>query len=60
MTTNKLTVENLLDGQWYTLVDLAEELQRWGKEKVSYRLWEERLWVKYSQEQILEILEKIS
>ena len=60
MTTNELTVKNLLDGQWYTLVDLVEELQRWGKEKVSYRLWEERLWVKYSQQQILEILEKIS
>ena len=60
MTTNKMTVENLLDGQWYTIADLTEELQRWGKEKLSYRLWDERLHGKFSQEEILEILEKIS
>ena len=53
MTSNKLTVNNLLDGQWYTLADLIEDVQNWGIEKTARRISEERFRTKY-QEEILQ------
>lgn len=58
MTTNKMTVENLLDGEWYTINDLIEDVQNWGIEKTARRISEERFRTKY-QEEILEILENL-
>lgn len=58
MTTNKMTVENLLDGQWYTINDLIEDVQHWGIEKTARRISEERFRTKY-QEEILEILKNL-
>lgn len=58
MTTNKMTVENLLDGEWYTINDLIEDVKNWGIEKTARRISEERFRTKY-QEEILEILKNL-
>jgi hypothetical protein len=58
MTNNKLTVNNLLDGEWYTINDLIEDVQNWGIEKTARRISEEKFRTKY-QEEILEILKNL-
>jgi len=58
MTNRTLTVTDLLDGEWYTIADLIEDVQNWGIEKTARRISEERFRTKY-QEEILEILKNL-
>ena len=58
MTERTLTVTDLLDGEWYTIADLIDDVQNWGIEKTARRISEERFRTKY-QEEILEILKNL-